>query len=95
MRRRRIERRTVGVCGSGCARVVMVLEESFGTLFAGATDVTTEVGVGDELAGGHVDTTDGGTGDDGDERVDLSGGLHTLHGLSEKFGQHSDSSVFV
>lgn len=73
----------------------MVLEESFGTLFAGATDMSTEMGVGGELAGGHVDAADGGTGDDSEERVDLSGGLHTLHGLSEKFGQHCDSSVFV
>lgn len=73
----------------------MVLEESlFETLFAGATDMSAaEMGIGDKLAGSHVNAADGGTGDDGDKRVDLSGGLHTLHGLSEKFGQHVDSSV--
>lgn len=47
-----------------------------------------QVGVGDKLAEGHVGPANGGSGDDGDKGVDLSGGLHAAHGLSDEFGKH-------
>lgn len=57
-------------------------------LLASAGDVVAEVGVGDQLADCHVGAADRGAGDDCDQGVDLGGGLHALHRLSDCLAQH-------
>lgn len=59
-----------------------------GDLLASAGDVVAEVGVGDQLAECHVGAADRGAGDDRDQGVDLGGGLHALHCLSDCLAQH-------
>jgi len=53
-----------------------------------------EVRVGGELAEAHVGTANGGTSNDCDQGVDLSGGLHAAHRVTEEFAQH-DGRVCV
>jgi len=54
-------------------------------------DMATEVRICCQFTEAHVGTTDGGTSDDGEKRIDLGGGLHAAQGLSEEFGQHVES----